>query len=77
MKGFLLLIDRPLDLLILAELPDETLERVCNDLCLGIWQRELTLQLLKHLACVEGRVTTLEVRDKLVSSCFKQLVMWY
>lgn len=35
------------------------------------------LQLLKHLACVEGRVTTFEVRDKPASNCFKQLVMGY
>lgn len=76
-KAFLLFIDCSLDLLTLAELSYETLERVCNDLCLGLWQKELILQLLKHLACVEGRVTTLEVRDKPVSNCLKQPVMWY
>lgn len=76
-KGFLLFIDSPLDMSIVAELLDEALERVCNDLCLGLWQTELTLQLLKHLACVKGRVTAPEVRDKPASNCFKQPVMWY
>lgn len=76
-KAFLLYIDSSLDLLILAELLDEKLERVCNGLCLRLWQRELILQLLKHLACVEGRVTTPEVRGKPASKCLKEPVMWY
>lgn len=76
-KAFLLYIDSCLDLSILAELPDEMLERVCNGLCLGLWQRGLILQLLKHLACVEGRVTTPEVRDEAASNCLRQPVMGY
>lgn len=77
-KAFLLYVDGPLDLLIVAALLDEALELVCNDdLCLGLWQRELMLQLLKHLACVEGRVKTFEVRDKPAFDCFKQPLMQY
>lgn len=77
-KAFLLRADSPLDWLILAAvLDEEALERVCNDLCLGLWQKGRMLQLLKHLACDEGRVTMFEVRDKPASNCFKEPAMWY
>lgn len=35
-KALLLYADSPTDLLILAALLDDTLERVCNDLCLAL-----------------------------------------
>lgn len=74
-KAFRLYIDSFLDLPILGELLDGTLERVCNGLCLRLWQREVILQLPKHLACVEGRVTTPEARDEATSNCLIQPVM--
>lgn len=76
-KAFLLRADSLLDWLMLAAVLDEALERVCNDLGLGLWQRERMLQLLKHRACEEGRITAFEVRDKPASNCFIQPAMWY